>query len=257
MQLLIEVGNTYAKVARYEEQQIKLSGKYPCERLEMALTPYLNDPSLEQVLFASVGPVNVEHTLLQVCQQANIPCVQIKTEAQAFGVTNGYQEFQYLGVDRWLTLVAAHQIRKEPTVIIDIGTAITVDLLDEYGCHLGGWIAPGYKMMVSSVLDNTAKVFGDVWHQDEIGFATNTADGLKDGCRAALVGMLQYAIQTAQAQFKKTQPRVLLCGGGHRHVPAGALQDIEYRRELVLEGLALYAKEALLSHACSEIEQTR
>lgn len=50
---------------------------------------------------------------------------------------NAYSEYQYLGIDRWLTLVAIHQSYQQPTVIVDIGTALTFDVLAEDGTHLG------------------------------------------------------------------------------------------------------------------------
>ncbi len=95
--------------------------------------------------------------------------------------------------------------------------------------------------MMKSVLENTTKVFADREHSDALTFADNTADGLKNGCRAALVGLIEYGLSQAREKLK-TEPKVILCGGGVRHLPQQWGKDFCHRSDLVLEGLALYAK---------------
>ncbi|MDX1304213.1 type III pantothenate kinase [Photobacterium sp.] len=241
MQLLIEAGNTYVKVAQlFESGHFELLGRYPSRKLEMVLEPLL-EKGINRIVFASVGPVEVDNSIQRIAQMANIPVMQVKTLRKDFGVKNAYSEYQYLGVDRWLTLVAVRQEFKKPTVIIDIGTALTFDVLAEDGKHLGGWIAPGYQLMMQSVLENTRKVFSDREHGEHIAFADNTADGLKNGCRAALIGLIEYGLKQAKDKLG-TNPEVILCGGGMRHLPIHWSKRYLHRSELVLEGLALYAK---------------
>ncbi|MGF1718204.1 type III pantothenate kinase [Photobacterium chitinilyticum] len=241
MQLLIEAGNTYVKVAQlFDDGNFELLGRYPSRKLEMVLEPLL-DKGINRIVFASVGPVEVDNSIQRIAQLAHIPVMQVKTLRKDFGVKNAYTEYQYLGVDRWLTLVAIRQEFKKPTVIVDIGTALTFDVLSEDGKHLGGWIAPGYQLMMKSVLENTTKVFSDREHSETITFADNTADGLKNGCRAALLGLIEYGLSQAREKLK-AEPEVILCGGGVRHLPVSWAKHYRHRSELVVEGLALYAK---------------
>ena len=241
MQLLSEAGNTYVKVAQlFDDGNFELLGRYPSRKLEMVLEPLL-DKGINRIVFASVGPVEVDNSIQRIAQLAHIPVMQVKTLRKDFGVKNAYTEYQYLGVDRWLTLVAIRQEFKKPTVIVDIGTALTFDVLSEDGKHLGGWIAPGYQLMMKSVLENTTKVFSDREHSETITFADNTADGLKNGCRAALLGLIEYGLSQAREKLK-AEPEVILCGGGVRHLPVSWAKHYRHRSELVVEGLALYAK---------------
>ncbi len=241
MQLLIEAGNTYVKVAQlFDDGNFELLGRYPSRKLEMVLEPLL-EKGINRIVFASVGPVEVDNSIQRIAQLAHIPVMQVKTLRKDFGVKNAYTEYQYLGVDRWLTLVAIRQEFKKPTVIVDIGTALTFDVLSEDGKHLGGWIAPGYQLMMKSVLENTTKVFSDREHSETITFADNTADGLKNGCRAALLGLIEYGLSQAREKLK-AEPEVILCGGGVRHLPVSWAKHYRHRSELVVEGLALYAK---------------
>ncbi|MBP2698696.1 type III pantothenate kinase [Photobacterium lucens] len=242
MQLLIEAGNTYVKVALLtKDEQIEQIGKYPSQKLELVLQPLL-EGDIERIVFASVGPVEVDNTIQRIAQLANIPVIQVKTAREDFGVTNAYKEYQYLGIDRWLTLVAIHKHFNQPTVIVDIGTALTFDVMSETGQHLGGWIVPGYQLMMKSVLDNTTKVFSDHDHSESLALADNTADGLKNGCRAALVGLIEFGLKQAEKELRQS-PEVILCGGGVRHLPKDWCAAFHHRSELVLEGLALYAKQ--------------
>ncbi len=70
-------------------------------------------------------------------------------------MTLAYQQPQQLGVDRWLTLIAAHAMGSRPVCIVDSGTALTIDVIDAGGRHLGGQILPGFEMMHKALLAGT------------------------------------------------------------------------------------------------------
>lgn len=74
-----------------------------------------------------------------------------KSTKSLSGVTNGYLEAEKLGVDRWLAVVAAYVRMQAACVVIDSGTAITVDYISAGGAHLGGCIAPGFSQYGSYV----------------------------------------------------------------------------------------------------------
>ncbi|MCF5429832.1 type III pantothenate kinase, partial [Pseudomonas syringae] len=59
------------------------------------------------------------------------------------GVVNGYDDFERLGLDRWLAFVGAYHLVKRACLVIDLGTAVTSDFVDAGGAHLGGFICPG------------------------------------------------------------------------------------------------------------------
>ncbi|MEJ1438578.1 MAG: type III pantothenate kinase [Candidatus Sedimenticola sp. (ex Thyasira tokunagai)] len=71
----------------------------------------------------------------------------IETQAQAFGVTLAYRQPRQFGVDRWLTLIAAYTMGGPPACIVDSGTALTIDVIDGEGQHIGGQILPGIDLM--------------------------------------------------------------------------------------------------------------
>ena len=60
-----------------------------------------------------------------------------EVSAEAAGVTCGYKDFHQLGVDRWLALVAAYRKYAKPIIVVDAGSAVTIDIVDGDGLHLG------------------------------------------------------------------------------------------------------------------------
>lgn len=77
---------------------------------------------------------------------------------QLAGVRNGYLDYQRLGLDRWLALVAAHHLAKKACLVIDLGTAVTSDLVAADGVHLGGYICPGMTLMRSQLRTHTRRI---------------------------------------------------------------------------------------------------
>src|SRR5690606_23962856 len=74
-----------------------------------------------------------------------------RAEALLAGVVNGYESPLDLGADRWLAVVAAYSRLAKSCVVVDAGSAITVDLVSDQGRHLGGYIAPGLQLMRRSL----------------------------------------------------------------------------------------------------------
>ena len=75
----------------------------------------------------------------------------ITSSAAACGVTNSYTQFNTLGADRWSAIIAGAQRAKQASgsmavCVVDAGSALTIDLVDESGFHQGGYIVPGLSM---------------------------------------------------------------------------------------------------------------
>lgn len=81
-----------------------------------------------------------------------------KTEKKRAGLEIAYQDPSRLGVDRWLAMLAAYSASGKAICVIDCGSAITVDLVDEQGLHVGGYIVPGLAMQQESLLKSTGQV---------------------------------------------------------------------------------------------------
>lgn len=163
-----------------------------------------------------------------------------RSELAAAGVINGYREPARLGVDRWLALLAARSLSRAPQLVVDAGTAITLDLLDEFGQHKGGWIAPGLGLLRDSLIQGTAAV-RPVSNGDHAGFGRDTAAAVQGGCVAMLVGVVAEAVvQACQLRGSRLPLRVVVSGGDGRLL-AAARPDWQWVDNLVLRGLAVVA----------------
>lgn len=169
---------------------------------------------------------------------------RVKSEATAHGVTSAYEVPSHLGVDRWLAMLGAFDEQRKATVIIDAGTAITVDWLDQEGRHLGGWIAPGVDLMKQAVIERAPKVFSD--NQETWGKAQqlgqSTPDCLLNGCVNMFVGLVRQAISVSETELDWFDYRILFSGGSIPLLPQEIKRRGEVRTELVLQGLACYAR---------------
>ena len=109
---------------------------------------------------------------------------RLRSEADSCGVRNGYLQPQRLGVDRWLALLAAAEICAGDCLVIDAGSAITLDLLRADGQHLGGAILPG--------IHTSAEDFRRIFAHIDFKHAA-IADSQQPGCSTEAAIQIDYA----------------------------------------------------------------
>jgi type III pantothenate kinase len=160
------------------------------------------------------------------------------------GVQNGYREPWRLGADRWLALLGARDQQKTDSAvcIADIGTALTIDLLDAEGVHCGGAIVPGPQLMTETLLRST----GGIRRRTRPGlgraqalFARDTRSALAAGAHHAAAAVIERALSEAGGR-KKTGRRVDLVLTGGAALAVSRLLRVPHKIEpsLVLRGLA-------------------
>jgi type III pantothenate kinase len=165
-------------------------------------------------------------------------------------VRNGYRESWRLGADRWVALIGARHGHPDMDLcVVGIGTAMTIDLLDASGRHVGGNIIPGPRLMIESLLTRTAGIQRRAGGREAsqaddaealLLFAHDTRAGLIAGARHACAAAIEHARREAGRQLGR-RPRLILAGGAMDVI--APLLDSPYRREddLVLRGLAVIA----------------
>lgn len=246
--LLIDVGNTRVKWARIEGEQL-ISGvpspALPDSLSVMESTWSLFEPPLGVALSNVAGErVEGEITSFIHNQWSLVPFIA-KSQNFGLGVTSGYQEPERLGVDRWLALVAARARSLQPVVIVDAGSACTIDLLDAKGCHLGGYILPGLVSMGNALAHGTHQI-QRIKNLEPVGLdpGTDTVAGISSGALLALVGAIERVIKDFDARGFKNP--LLLMTGGDAESLAGLLRyPAQVAADLVLEGLWARYRESL------------
>lgn len=110
------------------------------------------------IRIASVAGAEFDQRLRDWWQCAERQLDFAQARQQAAGVTNAYAEPSSMGVDRWLAMLAGFHRAGGACMVIDCGSAITVDLVDAAGCHRGGYIVPGLLMLERALLSGTQGV---------------------------------------------------------------------------------------------------
>lgn len=246
MNFLIDIGNTRVKWAYCDAGQLTETKALAHE----AFFQWLDEPTTvavrpERVVVACVGREALRERLRQYCERAwALNCELITTRAQGSGVVNGYQEPQRLGIDRWLALCGARARTRDACLVIDAGSALTVDLLTADGEHQGGLIVPGLQMGMMSLLAGTGKVrfresdsrlpgAGDLLGRD-------TESAVQYGVLWSATSLIERVRAKEEARLGRPL-RCLLTGGDAPLLQNYLAGQYQWAPALVLEGLAIEA----------------
>ena len=203
-------------------------------------------PEWEQELPESIGSAHIASVAGPPLADALVALLsrrcdhvdQARTLPACAGVRIAYAQPRRLGVDRFLALLAAHARTPGPVLIVGVGTALTVDLLDGDGLHRGGRIAPSPTLMREMLQARAPHL--PVAGGDYVAFAADTADALASGCQGAALGLVTQSLEAASALLGIT-PRLLLHGGG-AGLLLPRLADADFSPTLVLDGLVQWAQ---------------
>lgn len=218
----------------------------------------------DRIYVCNVAGAAVERQIRAAARRAGLLAPHfVHTSAAAAGVRNGYREPWRLGADRWVSIIGArHEHPGQDICLVGLGTAMTIDLLAASGRHFGGSLVPGPRLMIESLLVNTAgirrraggwdvasgfeRAFGPV-HAKPVQvpalFARDTHAGLLAGARHACAALIEHAMRQARSQLGR-RPRLILAGGAAEAITP--LLRGRYWREddLALRGLAVLAADA-------------
>jgi type III pantothenate kinase len=252
MNLLIDIGNSRCKWA------LAASGNAMGVPARFVASGYLApDDHLDAQLDSIGGIAGVPQSAVVVCvggkdimnavldaAQDRWPRLAIrhfKTTARAFGVTNAYAQADTLGADRWAALIAAHALVPQRDVVIaDCGTAVTLDVLNAGGLHLGGYILPGLKMMREALHRGTASLPLADGQGASLAPARNTRDAIGGGALLGVAAAIE-AVVHARAGNSGAATECLLTGGDAGEVAKNLAISCRYEPDLVLKGLAIAA----------------
>lgn len=159
------------------------------------------------------------------------------------GVTNSYSEVARMGVDRWLAMLSAYNRSRGACMVVDGGTALTIDVLAVNGQHVGGYILPGLALMAAALEANTGIRLRNADGQATCRPGNDTEQAVHNGALAAAVALIE---KTHSAIAKDMHPVATYLSGGDAPVLRACLNgvgEVSIVPDLVLEGLALACPE--------------
>ncbi len=160
--LLVDMGNSRIKWAWGHAGTLKTGKPFPSSAQgldEMLSSCWQQGPAPKDVWIANVARLEQVQTLeAWITAHWHCPLHHARSARSAPGVTNGYLQPEKLGVDRWMSLLAVRHRYALPVCVVGCGTALTVDVLDLDGQHLGGLISPGLRLMAETLTRETAGI---------------------------------------------------------------------------------------------------
>ncbi len=249
MLLTIDAGNTRTKWAIFNRDG-EITQLGACMNKELA-TADLNPQTLGYdcaVISNVAGKVHAS-LLEKILAPYYLPVTWIKSGDSACNVINHYGTPDTLGTDRWAALIAAWHIKHAPCVVVNAGTAITVDALHcpaenhQQGEFIGGMILPGLSLMQTSLglgtaqlpTPDTAAKFNENTHIDI--FARSTAQAIDAGALCAITGAIAQMANALEAKCNQT-PFIIISGGDARVIQS-YLTDIVTNPTVIVDNLVL------------------
>jgi type III pantothenate kinase len=243
--LLMDVGNSRLKWGVLVDGEIRRTGHISMERIRDVGLQVLTTKiprRIDEVFVSNVAGTTFA-TRLSGIVGAHCGCDVhfARSERSGWGVTNAYTQPRRMGVDRWVAMVGAWNEVQTSCLVVDAGTAMTIDVIDDKGQHLGGQIIAGVATMAGALASSTSdipQVKPALARQSaDLGmFARNTAAAVREGAQNALAGAVDRAIQTLQSNGYA--PVVVLTGGEASRILGALCETPLHRPHLVLQGLA-------------------
>jgi type III pantothenate kinase len=233
--LELDLGNSAGKFRLLENKNIVARGRFEYQELDLFLQKL--PTNLHRIRAVSVLADDKQKNIFQLLEQHTArPVELVVVQSDACGVLNGYDDATLLGADRWLAIVAAWQQFNCACMVVDVGSAVTIDLLDDRGRHCGGYIIPGFDLMADALISGTGKIRIDA---PLLGLSPgkNTQQAVGHGSVLAIVA----AINLAESLFEKqlqVAPLVVLTGGAAQQLLTYLPEKTQYQTDLVFEGLA-------------------
>ena len=252
MILAVDIGNSNIVIGGMDGEQIlfearlrtdatKTSDEY-CIDLKMILDVYGVDTSdVEGMIVASVVPqvLNSVKTALKKLTGKNALVVGPGLRT---GLNIKIENPSQTGADLVVGSVAALREHKPPLIVIDMGTATTMIVLDETGAFIGGAISPGVKISMDALTDRTALLPGLQLDQPRKAIGRNTIDCMRSGIMLGTACMIDGMVERMEAELGQ-RTTVVATGGIAKFVLPMCRREILYDKDLLLKGLAILYRE--------------
>lgn len=252
MILVIDIGNSNIVIggvegesivfeARLRTESTKTSDQY-CVDLKILLDVYgIDRDEIEGSIIASVVPqvLNSMQTAVKklIGKTSLVVGPGLKT-----GLNIRLENPSQTGADLVVGCVAALREHKPPMIIVDMGTATTMVVLDETGALIGGSISPGIKISMDALTERTALLPGLQLDQPKKVIGRNTIDCMRSGIMVGAACMLDGMIQRMEEELG--QPTTVIATGGiAKFVLPLCKKDIIYDKDLLIKGLAALYRE--------------
>ena len=252
MILTVDIGNSNIVLGGVEDTEIvfearlrtdatKTSDEY-CIDLKMILEVYhIPAEQIEGAIIASVVP-QVLNSLQTAIKKLTGKTSLVVGPGLKTGLNIKIENPAQTGADLVVGSVAALQEHKPPMIIVDMGTATTMVVLDASGALIGGCICPGVKISMDALTERTALLPGLQLDQPKRAIGRNTIECMRSGIMMGTACMLDGMIDRMEAEIQQ-KATVVVTGGIAKFIAPLCKKPMIYDKDLIVKGLATLYRE--------------
>lgn len=258
--LLIDCGNTYLKWCllngeQLTEQQSLLHRDASVLEVYKVLVDSQSGECDSIVMVSVLGEVFLAGAK-RIAEDAGLSLLEAHSQESLGDIRNAYDEPEKLGSDRLIAMIGAYELidKQQACIVIDSGTATTIDAVDQIGQHLGGVIFPGLELSLNSLSDNTELLPSLAANEQQIeknGLAKDTTQAIASGCLLSLASAIDGICNKMQRQLEATSlqnptqankevkllVKRVLCGGAAKALTPYLENEYDHHENLIMLGL--------------------
>ena len=246
MKLLIDAGNTRIKWALSDPLRNNIVKRGVFE----SSFDGVESDAVDSVWVSSVASESVLQELnAHVSTKFSLESNVVKVTPELAGMINRYEDLPRLGVDRWVAALGARSIYPQGSlIVVDAGTAVTIDLISSVNEFEGGVILPGFVSMHDALLGRTAGVKSERHIVNSV-LGRNTQDCVNAGVQYGLIGAIDRVVsEMISLSGERTHNsnkgaldncRVLLMGGDADVILAATSLEVKLQSDMIFNGLML------------------
>jgi type III pantothenate kinase len=236
--LLIDVSNSYAKLAFASREQVSKPVRIPTSEVSSsAVAEFFRSRHVNKIVVSSVVPPKNSAITKAANKKAQVLWLDWKLK---LGVTIDYPKPESIGADRLANAAAVAELYGWPAIVIDFGTAVTFDVLSGERRYIGGVIAPGLEAITDFLYRRTALLPTLSLKEPRRAVGKSTVEAMRSGAVFGYRGLVREILAQIKAeQFSRKKVAVVATGGSARLVASRMPEVAVVHPHLTLEGLRI------------------
>ena len=239
--VVVDIGNTSTSVGLVQDGRISrvvrlASAGQKIRSVASALTKLLGQSKASSAVVSSVVP-DLTMLWVKALRGTGVTRPLVVNSNLKLGVKLCYPKTWTLGPDRLANMSGAVARYRTPVLVMDIGTAVTLDVIDARGNFTGGVIAPGPAMMTDYLAERTA-LLPRIDFEGRCGsIGRSTREAMRIGAQKGYRGMIRGIVEAVRASPEMKSARLCVTGGHARTIMKGAGLPCRVDPLLTLRGL--------------------
>lgn len=237
MLLAIDIGNTNIVIGVFEDERLRATWRLGTDvhKLEDEYASvFLNLLSLKGLAFADIDCAIISSSVPPLvtvfealCQRYFEVSPMVVGPGTKTGVRISIDNPREVGADRVVNAAAGHRLYGGPLIVIDFGTATTLDAVSEEGDYLGGAIAPGMGISAEALFEHAAKLPRVELVRPQKAIGRNSVSAMQSGIIFGYVGLIEGIVVRMRKEL----------GGTAKVIATGGLADIICRETDVVDAV--------------------